>query len=241
MAILKHAESVRSLNQDRTNFFHNLFQLSQLFLEQIGVGPNHMGRDNQKTVIDAAVEFVPDLSNEEELETELSVLSDKKARNINSIFERQKHELLNQLDNLREELRKYKANESTMSNESSPTNESSPPNEPMPTIEPPPSNRGRKRGGSDNLDNDRAEIKKARGMARLECILSLPGRHPDTSKLTESARNFMNTAVFPIMKCLEMHHHNDKLQFLQKWPLTKGFTRFRTKQCNCKGSLCGIS
>jgi hypothetical protein len=101
-------------------------------------------------------------------------------------------------------------------------------------------NQARKRGGSENLDEARAFIKKAKGLQVLEYMVSLPSRHVDKSNLTESARNYMHTAVFPILKCLETHHKNNKDEFLKKWPLQGGVTRFGKTQCNCKGPVCGI-
>jgi hypothetical protein len=234
MAIIKDEGSIRSLNQDRTNLFQNLFQLSQLFLQQIGIGPNHMGRQNQKSVIDAAIRFTPGQGIEAELGSELSVLSRDKQKNITMIFAKQKHELLNQVDALREELARYKSNEANT------LNGSARPNEPATTIDNAASDKKRKRGGDENMDDVREEIKNTKGMARLECILSIPGRYPVTSKLTGSARTMMNTAIFPIKKCLETHHGNSKQSFLKMWNLDKSFSKFGVKKCDGKGSSCGI-
>jgi hypothetical protein len=44
----------------------------------------------------------------------------------------------------------------------------------------------------------------------LEYILSLRDQYRDTSKLTESAKTFMNRAVIAVLRCLEIHHNNNK-------------------------------
>jgi hypothetical protein len=74
----------------------------------------------------------------------------------------------------------------------------------------------------------------------LELILALPGRYPETSALTGYARLMMVTVVFPIKRCLEVHHNTDKESFLRRWPLDKGFSKFGEKKCNGKGSSCCI-
>jgi hypothetical protein len=90
------------------------------------------------------------------------------------------------------------------------------------------------------LDEARGCLKKAKGRERLEYIISLDKRIPETNQLTESGRNFINMAVVPVLKCFEKHHGNDKEQFSRKWPSTGVPSTFRKKCCDCKGNECGI-
>jgi hypothetical protein len=76
MAINVHPESARSINQDTATLFSSLYQLSQLFLEQIGLSPNHGGRMQVETAIRFAITFNPGLSVEHKLKSTVSVLSE---------------------------------------------------------------------------------------------------------------------------------------------------------------------
>jgi hypothetical protein len=64
MAINIHAENSRTVCQETAHNFQNLFQLSQLFLEQIGIGPFHAGRKNAIVVIEHAANFLTGLGTE---------------------------------------------------------------------------------------------------------------------------------------------------------------------------------
>jgi hypothetical protein len=74
-------------------------------------------------------------------------------------------------------------------------------NEPPETL--PPTKKRKSRGGSENLDDVREYVKKAKGMKRLEFIVSLHRRFSEPTKLSESARNLINTAGLPMVRCLE--------------------------------------
>jgi hypothetical protein len=261
MAISVQAAAVRSVNEE-TILFESLHDLSQLFLLQIGLGPTHVGRKTLMTVVDLAVKFNPGVGTEAELESVLSCLSDDRRTRMKGILEKVRQSSSNEnsklmaeikkllaiIDNLRDEITQMKSNAPSLPKAASLSNEPTLSDEPMPSDEPTPSDQPpnlknkKRRGGSENLDEERKFLKKARGMPRLEYIVSLREQYPDTGNLTESGRNFMNRAVIPIMNCLEMHHNNVKKQFLQKWPLTRGgITTFLWTKCNCKGPVCGIS
>jgi hypothetical protein len=62
MAINVHGETARSVSQDTTDNFTDLFQLSQLFLQQIGLGPNYEGRKHVLCVVELAVKFATESS-----------------------------------------------------------------------------------------------------------------------------------------------------------------------------------
>jgi hypothetical protein len=259
MAINIHKESAEILNEATSTHFQNLFQLSQLFLEQIGLDVNHGGRQDVRTVIDAAVRFNPGECIEQELETELAILSEEKRQAINSIFSKLKQQFVNEMRQLRREVRDVKSNSALQANEPASltseelnsalqanepvpaTNGESPSDEPSPSDEGAPSTIGKKRAGSDNLDSTREYLKKARGMERLEYIMSLNDEHQDKSKLTASARNLIYTAVIPVVKCLKNHHNNNKEDFLQKWPMTntRGLTKFGKNKCTGESLICG--
>jgi hypothetical protein len=150
-------------------------------------------------------------------------------QNLDILIE--KEYLSNRIDYLLKEIERHKSNASASVPVPLPVLSGSSPSNPKP----------KKRGGSENLTDAREYLKKAKGRARLDYIVSLRSWCTETSQLTEGARNFIYTAVTPIVKCLEEHHNNDKEQFLHKWPLTRGITTFRTKNCNCKSPVCGIS
>jgi hypothetical protein len=270
MAINLDARSARTLNEDTSHNFQNLFQLSQLFLEQVGLGILHAKRKTQKAVLDAALAFQPESNIQEELQAELKMLSEEKRDKLNSIFSRQQQSLLREVRKLQQELGQYKSNLSTVnaptgakSDHPASSEELTTSNnkrkrrgacnmdnastivttdQPSPSEDLTTSNKKQKRGGADNLNNARTYLKNAKGMPRLEYLVQLRREKSDMTKLTESARTFMNTAVVPVLKCLEIHHNNDMEKFLEKWPLTsdRGHTKFRLKHCNCKGPVCGI-
>jgi hypothetical protein len=235
------------LNQETSDLFENLFQLSQLFLQQIGMGPNHGGREQVATVVKKAVDFRPGLGYNAELQSALAFLSEEQRSKILSIVGKEKLNLINQLQNLSEENQQLKStlNASNMTTVNE-TNAASSVNVPSRATNEPPAadeqvaEHGRKRGGAQNLDEARAFIKKAKDLQILDYMKSLASLYPDKSQLTESERNYMHTAVFPILRCLEKHHDNNTEQFLKKWPLEGGVKRFAKTQFNCKGPLCGV-
>jgi hypothetical protein len=235
MAINNHAENVRAVCQETGNNFQNLFQLSQLFLEQIGIGPFHAGRKSAIVVIDHAVNLVPGLGTEQQLQEALSILAEDSRNRINSIVTQMRQKDLYRLEQMSSRLERIdNAMENFSTSLPSESGDVSVSNEPTISL------KGKKRGGSENLDEAREFLKKAKGMERLECLTSLRAGHQDTSKLTESARAFVNKDVIPVLKRLEKHHNNDKEKFLERWPLEKALTTFGRKMCNCKGPVCGI-
>jgi hypothetical protein len=260
MSINLNKESAHLQNQHSSHLFKNLYQLSKLFLRQIGLGEDGDTRTNQVGfVIGFAVKFNPGKCVEQRLQAELSILSEDKRNAISSIFSAMKQELMEERRQLKDEkqqlkeaLRELKAKfqSSPVSNialnlnipnasEGHQLSEGTSPPEVLP-----PSNMGRKRkerGGLDNLDA-REDVKKARGMERLDLIISLHRKYPKSRNLTESGRNFMNKAVIPVVKCLESHYNNDKQLFLIQWPLTtESVGTFKEKCCNCKSAVCGIN
>jgi hypothetical protein len=189
------------------------------------------------TVIRAAVNFQTGENFEEQLEFALTTCPKDIRIKIKRIFAESLQIKDDQINNLLEEIAKYKPIAPPPLGKTSSSKESSLSNDP-----PVPSNKRKRRGGTENLDEGRNFLKQARGMPRLEYIQSLREKYPESNKLTESARTYMNRAVIPILQCLQTHHNNDKAAFLKKWPLTSGgLTTFLTKKCNCKGPVCGIA
>ena len=79
------------LNEETATNFQNLYQLSQLFLQQIGLGQHDDCRRNQvNQVIKFARNFIPENCIEQELQAELSILSEDKRNKINLAFSRMK-------------------------------------------------------------------------------------------------------------------------------------------------------
>jgi hypothetical protein len=99
------------INQDTATLFSSLYQLSQLFLEQIGLSPNHGGRMQVKTVIRFAIKFNPGPSLQHKLKSTVSVLSEDLRKEIISLFEKLKRmhrndieEVQAQMDELRQSI-----------------------------------------------------------------------------------------------------------------------------------------
>jgi hypothetical protein len=186
IAINVHIESAKSINHDTATLFNSLYQLSQLFLEQIGISPNHGGRVQVKTIIKSATKFNPGLSLEHKMQSTVSVLSEDLRKEITSIFEKQKCMYMSEIEEVRAQMDEWcqsihsgqpkepgppdEPKEAAPPDELSPPDDSSPPDEPSRLNEPhpKPTNRGKKRGGSDNLVEERAFLKKAKGM--LKCL-----------------------------------------------------------------------
>jgi hypothetical protein len=97
MGVIFHPESARSINQDTGTHFNTLYELSQLFLDQIGLSNNHGGIKQVGTVI----KFNSGISLAHKPLSSVSVLSDDLRKVITSIFERQKRIFMNQMEKLR--------------------------------------------------------------------------------------------------------------------------------------------
>lgn len=230
MAIIIHPESARSLNEETTNIFQNLHQLSQLFIEQIGISAHHGGRLRLKTVIKHALAFQPGVPIEEELAAALSPLSIDARNCISQLFSKLKHSLLNENARLRREMeeRHVPACATTTHTAALPTTT---------TCEQQQRPAKRKRGGDDNIEEIRAGIKKLKGASRLTYILTIPEKVEELN-LTESARGFINKCVHPVLRCLKKHFNGDESEFLRRWPLDGAISSFG-KKCNSKKDVCG--
>jgi hypothetical protein len=188
-----------------------------LFQKQIGLGANRGKRRHVINVIDHAVKFVPGIGTEQHLQ---SVLSEDIRNDVNSavaqVRSKDKYviqQLSSRLEQVEEALAKFILSQLSQSEEQSVTNEGTIPE------------RALKRGGSINLDEERKFVKKAKGLERLEWLLSLHDQHQDTGNLTETTRAFINKAVIPVVKC-EKHHNKDKDKFLERWPLETHLLHF---------------
>jgi hypothetical protein len=154
MAINVHAETALSVSQDTTDNFTDLFQLSQLFLQQIGLGPNHEGRKHVLSVVELAVKFVPGDSTEHQLKAALSYLAEDKRRLITSLIAQRNHNQMNEIERLREIIAR------TRSIAPSQLEETTESNDPLET--PPPTKKRKERGGYENLDDVREYLNKAK-------------------------------------------------------------------------------
>jgi hypothetical protein len=231
MAINIHPESSRTLNEDSTNVFHNLYQLSQLFVEQIGISIHHGGRLRLRTVMKHALAFQPVITVEAELEKVLSQFSNETKQCISQLFSKMKHSYLNECARLRRELEGNTAINTTITAAALPDS--------LSNVEPSLRVAKRKRGGDENIDEIRREIKQLKGRSRLDLLVTIPGK-VEFLHLTESARIFMQKCVLPVLRCLDLHFHNDHVAFLGKWPLTGSISNFKKTCCNCNENTCGV-
>jgi hypothetical protein len=111
----------------------------------------------------------------------------------------------------------------------------------------PPSN---KRAAEEQQPVEQATKKKAReygnnslearkdiaGLATLEekvgAFCELAAVCPEVSDLTLPAKTFVTRSLRPVMRCLQIHHKNDRASFVNRW---QGQFKMKFSQC-CKGS-----
>ena len=220
MSIIENELSGRRLNESSLKHFRSLYQLSQTFIDQIGIFEEHRRRNAPHFVLEEAVSHRGPTDLDEDLQNLLkNSVPNNVAEEINHIFvqliQREKRRVRTEMES--------SAAETLVSLDGSTSTQ-------VPTAIPPQTN---KRGGQNDLPL-RFELKK-KGMGAIELLLQIDSEIPDDlESLTNGARTFYFTVLNPVLSCLRHHFNSDCQAFLSSWSLQKGVSSFRKKCCKGK-------
>ena len=212
MSILINEESGRRINEN--SLLTDMQSLSSEFLRRCGISPCHQGRYDQRFLLKQAMDYSVTTTTSEDLTRALEGLSIDRVRRIKALF-----------------VQFQAAAQAQAEYEPSPPVEAIDSNETQPKP---------KRGGTEPL-RDRSLVSRKHGMEKLDLILQIKTKLPENlSELTEGARTWVYHSLNPIIACLENHCNNDKNEFIKRWPLKGGTSRFGKNCCNGEGDCRGL-
>jgi len=94
----------------------------------------------------------------------------------------------------------------------------------------------RKRGGDGDIPL-RYEVKKRKGLEKLQLLLRIDSEIPtDLEQLCSGARSFYFTILTPVLSCFRNYFGGDYEAFIRKWPLNAGISSFKNKCCSGSAS-----